>query len=79
MGGVFASGVNSQGNPTDSRDDVSVQLLWGLDNMGLGNRAMVRERRAEQQQMIVEFSRIQDMVAAEIGRPMPSSNRPFIG
>ncbi len=68
MGGVFASGVNSQGNPTESRDDVSVQLLWGLDNMGLANRAMVRERRAEQQQLVIEFSRIQDIVAAEIGR-----------
>ena len=68
MGGVFASGVNSQGNPTESRDDISVQLLWGLDNLGFGNRALVRERRAEQQQLVIEFTRIQDMVAAEISR-----------
>ena len=68
MGGVFASNLNSQGNPTAARDDISAELVWGLDNLGFGNRALVRERRAEQQQLTIEFSRIQDTVAAEIAR-----------
>jgi outer membrane protein TolC len=68
MGGVFASNLNSQANPTAPRDDISVELVWGLENLGFGNRAQVRERRAEQQQLTIEFSRIQDMVAAEIAR-----------
>jgi outer membrane protein TolC len=68
MGGVFASGVHGQGNPTGARDDVSVGLVWGLDNLGFGNRALVRERRAEQQQLLVELFRIQDQVAGDVAR-----------
>jgi outer membrane protein TolC len=66
--GVFASGVHGAGNPTGVRDDVSVELVWGLDNLGLGNHALVRERRAEQQQVLVELFRLQDLVAAEVVR-----------
>jgi outer membrane protein TolC len=74
IGGVFASNVNSQANPTESRSDVSAQLVWGLDNMGFANRALVRERRAEQQQQTIELLRIQDLVAAEIGRASAQLN-----
>jgi outer membrane protein TolC len=66
--GVFASGVHGAGNPTVGRDDVSVGLVWELKNLGFGNRALVRERRAEQQQLLVELFRVQDLVAAEIAR-----------
>ncbi len=68
MAGVFASGANGAANPTQSRDDVSVALVWELQNLGLGNRALVRERRAEQQELLVELFHIQDTVAAEIAR-----------
>jgi outer membrane protein TolC len=68
MGGAFGSGVDTQGNPWAGRIDVNVQLLWALDNLGFGNRAQVRLRRAEQQQLLVELFRIQDLVAAEIVR-----------
>jgi len=68
MGGVFASGAHGDGNPSVAREDVSVGLVWELQNLGLGNRALVRERRAEQQQLLVELFRIQDQVAAEIAR-----------
>jgi outer membrane protein TolC len=68
MGGVFGSGVHGAGNPWSARDDVGVGLYWGLDNLGLGNRTLVRERRAEQQQLLVELFRIQDLVAAEVAR-----------
>jgi outer membrane protein TolC len=68
MAGVFGSGANGVGNPWMARDDVSAGLVWELQNLGLGNRALVRERRAEQQQLLVELFRIQDTVAAEIAR-----------
>jgi outer membrane protein TolC len=68
MGGVFGSGAHGAGNPWSARDDVSVGLVWGLDNMGLGNRALVQERRAEQQRLLVELFRIQDLVAADVAR-----------
>jgi outer membrane protein TolC len=66
MGGVFGSNANSIGNPWVARDDISVGLVWELQNFGLGNRALVRERRGEQQQHQVELYRIQDQVASEI-------------
>lgn len=68
MGGVFGSGVNGQGNPWVGRNDVSAQLLWEMRNLGFGNRALVRERVAQQQQSLVELFRIQDLVAAETAR-----------
>jgi outer membrane protein TolC len=68
MAGAFASGVHGAGNPTLAREDVSVGLVWELQNLGFGNRALVRERRAEQQQLLTELFRIQDLVAAEIVR-----------
>jgi outer membrane protein TolC len=67
-GGVFASELNSVDNPTRQRNDVSVNLIWGLDNLGLGNRARVRERRAENDLALTELLRIQDRVAAEVVR-----------
>jgi outer membrane protein TolC len=68
MAGVFGSGVDGTGNPWVTRDDVSVGLVWQFQNLGFGNRALVRQRRAEQQQLLVELFRIQDLVAAEIAR-----------
>jgi outer membrane protein TolC len=68
MAGSFGSDLNGAANPTRGRDDISVGLVWGLDNLGLGNRALVRERRAEQHQMLVELFRIQDLVAGDVVR-----------
>jgi outer membrane protein TolC len=68
MGGVFSPGANGAGNPAQGREDISVGLVWELKNLGFGNRALVRESRAQQQQLLVELFRIQDMVAAEIAR-----------
>jgi outer membrane protein TolC len=68
MAGVFGSGVSGAGNPWGARDDVSVGLYWTLDNMGLGNRALVRQRQAEQRRVLVDLFRIQDLVAADVAR-----------
>ena len=68
MGGAFFSSSSGQPSPTSARNDVNVQLLWTLNNMGFGNAALIRERRAEQEQTLIELFRVQDNVAAEIAR-----------
>jgi outer membrane protein TolC len=68
MAGVFGSGVHGAGNPTSARDDVGVEVVWGLENLGFGNRAMIRGREAERKQLLVELFRLQDLVAADVAR-----------
>ncbi len=68
MGGAFFSSNGGQNSPTVGRNDINLQLLWTLKNMGFGNRALIRERRAEQEQQLIEMFRVQDNVAAEIAR-----------
>jgi outer membrane protein TolC len=68
MGGEFASNLNNTANPTQPRLDFDFQVVWGLDNLGFGNRALIRGRRADRQQLLVELFRIQDQVAGEIAR-----------
>jgi outer membrane protein TolC len=68
MAGIFGSGASGAGNPWVVREDVSVGLVWQMQNLGFGNRALVRERQAERQQVLVELFRIQDLVAAEVAR-----------
>jgi len=41
-----------------------------LQNLGFGNRARVRERRAEHQLALLESLRIQDRVAAEVAQAL---------
>jgi outer membrane protein TolC len=68
MGGIYSSNVSGQANPWAGRVDPSVQVVWELRNLGFGNRAAVRERRAETEQATLELFRIQDRVAAEVAR-----------
>jgi hypothetical protein len=41
-------------------------VLWQLENLGFGNSARIKERRAEHQLAILESLRVQDRVAAEV-------------
>lgn len=50
------------------RGDVDVQLLWQLNNLGFGNAGLVNQRQAENRQAMVELSRIEDRVAAEVAQ-----------
>lgn len=50
------------------RSDVSPQVLWQFEGMGLGNLARVKEQRGEQSRALVELFRIQDAVAADVTR-----------
>jgi outer membrane protein TolC len=68
MGGIFGSTFDTTNNPWALRDDIGIGVYWGLDNMGLGNHAQVRVRRSEEQQALIELSRLEDMVAADVVR-----------
>jgi outer membrane protein TolC len=66
MFGGFWSDFSGHNNPASFRFDPNVQLFWQLENFGLGNRALVRERQADRQRALVELFRVQDHVAAEV-------------
>jgi outer membrane protein TolC len=67
-GGVFAGGKNSSiGNP-GARLDLDLQVLWQLDNLGVGNRARVHQREAENRQAMVELLHREATVAAEVAQ-----------
>jgi outer membrane protein TolC len=67
-GGVYGTDANGRANPWAGRNDVDVQLVWELRNLGFGNRALVRERQAEQQRALIELYRVQDQVAGEVAQ-----------
>src|SRR5262245_22002539 len=57
--GYFGGGRNDDVSNFSARNDIDVQLLWTLENLGLGNRAKVSERRAENQVAMLELFRLQ--------------------
>ena len=64
--GIFGFGPNSSLNQFTGRADVSIQLVWQLEGVGIGNLARIKQQRGEQSQAVVELFRMQDRVAAEI-------------
>jgi outer membrane protein TolC len=67
-GGVFGTGNNANLTQWSGRYDMSYQLVWQLEAFGLGNRARIRERRAEELQAGLDAFKIQDRVAAEVSQ-----------
>jgi hypothetical protein len=68
--GIMGFGANTSMNQWTGRDDFSVQPLWQLTGMGIGNLAMIKRQRGQESQAIVELFRIQDMVAADVTRAL---------
>jgi outer membrane protein TolC len=67
-GGLFGGGVNEDMSHFAARSDFDLQVLWKLDNLGFGNRALIRQRQAENQLAVLELFRIQDRIAAEVAQ-----------
>jgi outer membrane protein TolC len=67
-GGLFGGGSNSSLDNWGGRSDIDLQVLWQLQNLGFGNHALVKERRSEHEQSVIELFRIQDRVAAEVAQ-----------
>ncbi len=68
QGGIFGIGTNSSLNQFSGRDDVSVQVIWQLEGLGIGNLARIKSQRGLQSRAVIEFRRVQDRVAGEVNR-----------
>ena len=64
--GIFGLGPNSSLNQWTGRADVSLQLVWQFDALGIGNLARIKQQRGDQSQAIVQLNKTQDSVAAEV-------------
>jgi outer membrane protein TolC len=68
QGGIFGLGTNNKLNQWTGRDDASLQLVWELEALGIGNLARIKEQRGEQSKAMIDFFKAQDMVAADVTR-----------
>ncbi len=66
--GIFGLGPNSSLNQFVGRDDISIQPLWELDALGIGNLARIKSQRGLQSQAIIDLLMNQDAVAADVTR-----------
>lgn len=73
--GYFGGGVNDSVGNFGSRNSMDIQVIWQLDNLGFGNRAVVREWEAENRLALVELFRTQDRVAAEVAQALARAKR----
>jgi len=64
--GVFGGGQDSRLGDFSMRNTMDVEILWQLQNLGFGNKALVKERRADKELAVLEQFRIQDRIAAEV-------------
>ncbi|MBL8795857.1 MAG: TolC family protein [Planctomycetia bacterium] len=64
--GAFGGGRNDRIADGSFRNSLDLQLIWEFQNLGLGNRARINERRAELEISTLELFRTQDRVAAEV-------------
>jgi len=67
-GGFFGLGFNSSLNQWTGRDDVSIQLMWQLEHLGIGNLARIKAQRGRESRSVIDLRRTQDMVAEEVNR-----------
>ena len=67
-GGVFGGGINSEMGDFGGRNSVDLQILWEMKNLGAGNVALIRERRAQREVAEQELVKTRYQVDAEIGR-----------
>jgi outer membrane protein TolC len=63
---TFGGGRNDQMADFSARNDFDVQLVWELQNLGAGNVARTRDRRAENQVALLELLQLEDRIAAEV-------------
>ncbi len=67
-GGGFGGGANSFFGDFSSRSDADVNLYWELQNLGFADRAITKQRAAQQRTASLELLKLQDRIAAEVVR-----------
>ena len=65
-GGVFGGGPDNGSQLYGGRFDLDMGVVWTLNNLGAGNRSLVRERIAQEQKASIDFANVQDQVAQEV-------------
>lgn len=66
LGGMFGGGINGFIGNTGGREDILLQANWELRNFGLGNLAMIRERKAQLEESLSEVTEVQAVITAEV-------------
>jgi outer membrane protein TolC len=64
--GSFGGGPNPSFGKFNNRTDVDLIAYWTLQNMGVGNWALQKERRSEQDQMTLERERMLNLIGREV-------------
>ncbi|MCI0640836.1 MAG: TolC family protein [Gemmataceae bacterium] len=64
--GGFGGGPGSFVGNFSDRADFDALLVWQLRNLGLGNRALRRERESQNQQAMLLSAQVRDFIAAEV-------------
>jgi len=66
--GNLSSGANGMLNTNGSRLDIEVAAVWELQNGGVGNIGLIRQRRAEQELASIELTRTVFRVKSEVSQ-----------
>ncbi|HEY2158863.1 MAG TPA: TolC family protein [Isosphaeraceae bacterium] len=67
-GGNFSAGPNGSMGSNGGRLDIEVAAVWQLQNGGLGNVGLIRQRRAEQNLASIEVTRTVYRVKSEVSQ-----------
>lgn len=65
-GGVFGGGINGDMGDFGGRNSIDLQILWEMKNLGAGNVALIRERRAQREVAEQELVKTRYQVDAEV-------------
>ncbi len=66
--GNLSSGANGMLNSNGSRMDIEVAAVWQLQNGGVGNIGLIRQRRAEQELASIELTRTVFRVKSDVAQ-----------
>ncbi len=66
LGGTFGGGRNDFVGNFSARGDMNAQAYWELHNLGLGDAALFRQRRAQLEQEQYRLADVQAQVSAEV-------------
>ena len=76
-GGVFGGGPDGGTQLYGGRFDMEVGVVWTLNNLGAGNRSLVRQRIAQEQKASIDFANVQDKWLRTWSKRMPNWRRPW--
>jgi outer membrane protein TolC len=73
-GGAYGGGTQGNLSTWGGQAEFDAGLVWTLQNLGVGNRALIRGRAADQEKAVIEFFSLQDRVAEEVVQARAKAN-----